>query len=144
MLRRFVESCKVVQYIVPASRADADDVTGAAIDTSGFDRITFLLLTGTLGAGITVDFSVEESDASGSGFAAITGAAITQIAAGVDDSYCLVDVKLGGTSNRKRYVRGVLTIGGATNAALTAVAYILSEPHVEPVTQTATEVKVVG
>lgn len=56
----------VTPAINPASMASP--ATGASINTKGYESVTFVILTGAIGAG-TIDFKVEHADDNGSGAA---------------------------------------------------------------------------
>jgi hypothetical protein len=139
MKNNYVELVETVNHIVPASRA-AGTVNGTGIDTNapaaGYDYATFILLLGTVDAGITgVDLKVQESD-DNSTWADITGAAVVSLDGSDDNKRARIGVRLGGRANRKRYVRGVLVVAGTGNA-LCAVAVSLSESHTIPVAEAA-------
>lgn len=131
---RHLETVKKINHIPPASQG-AGTVNGAAIDTAGFDAISFEVLTGVIDAAITVDFKVQESDDGSTGWADIAGAAITQLTGADDNQNPTIDLRLGGRAagTRKRYLRGVLTVAG-TGTALCAVGADLAAPHDAPVT----------
>jgi hypothetical protein len=113
--------------ISPAVKSAAGD--GITIDTKNFSSVAFVITTGAIASAGDFGVSVQESDASGSGFAAAdaefvdTNAPATLAA---DSTY-----KVGYRGN-KRYVRLQLTKAGGTSIALGAVA-VLGHPHVAPV-----------
>jgi hypothetical protein len=128
------ENAKYIRAIVPDQHG-VGTVNGTGIDCKGFREAAFFLDAGDVGTSATVDFKVQESDVVGSGYADVTGAAITQIT--TDNKWAVVRLNL---ENRKRFLRGVLTVGVAASEA--AVACVLSNPIEKPVTQpTDTEVK---
>jgi hypothetical protein len=94
--------------ILPAAHTTAQ--TGIAVDTmpaAGADRtkmVTFIATVGAVTDG-TIDFTVEESDASGSGYAAIAssrvfGTLAAALTSANDDKVVAISVK-----PNKRYVR---------------------------------------
>lgn len=96
---------------------------GIAIDTGSFGNnfrdIVFTALSGTLTDGTYV-FTVEESDSSGSGYAAVDAGRVQ----GSLPSYAASDdnvVKYFGVRPTKRYVRVVVTATGATSGGVLAV-----------------------
>lgn len=99
---------------------------GIAIDTGAFANnfrdIVFTALSGALTDG-TYTFTVEESDASGSGYAAVDSARVQgtlPVYASTDDNV----VKFFGVRPTKRYVRCVITAAGATTGGVLAVLAI--------------------
>ena len=74
-LHQFV---KPVVGILSANRT-AGTVNGPAIDRLGFEDALVVVNSGTNGTNGTVDIKVQESNASDTGFADITGAAFAQI-----------------------------------------------------------------
>lgn len=116
-MRDLAHNIAAVSAIAPAVQAAA--LNSAAIDTKDFNSLAFVVNTGAIaGAG---DFGVklQESDASGSGFADVpagqftTNAPATLVA---DSAYKL------GYIGWKRYVRLAVTKAGGTSIALGAVA----------------------
>lgn len=110
------------------------DVTGTAIDTAGFQGVMFVAEIATANAANIL--KVEQSDASGSGFTALTGA--TAVAA-ADGDLAVVDVK----SPTKRYVRAVIDRSGAATATGPIVAHAYGPadaPVAHPSTTIATAV----
>lgn len=136
---RLVEKAKFVNHIVPASRS-AGTVDGSAIDTNGFDAVTFQIVCGDIGAGGTVDAKIQESADGSTNWADITGAAITQLGATDDNKLPTIDVAVGGRANRKRYLRAEVVTAIATVAF--GVVAALYEPEAVPQTQTVAAVVV--
>lgn len=87
-------------------------VTGSAVDLAAYaatGNINFkvVLDVGTVtGTNPTLDVKIQESDASGSGFTDITGAAFTQVTATGTGAVELH------TRTSKRYIKAIGTIGG--------------------------------
>lgn len=106
---------------------------GAAVvtycDCAGWNHATLLLMLGTID--IEVDAKLQESDASGSGYADITGAAITQVADTGDDTIYAIEVDL--TGPRKRYLKPVITVGDGTNGAYLGAVIVLTRGDKSPV-----------
>ena len=112
----------------PANQV-AGTVNGAAIDRAALGMPQSATLVGACGAASgtptaqSVDFKLQHSDASGSGYADLSGAAVTQMTA--DDQLEYVDVDL---SSAKRYIRVVEVVaftGGSTPAIPTSSQVIL-------------------
>lgn len=127
MKRDLYNNIGVRPAIVPAVQSAAAD--GITIDTNGFNRIAFAVSTGAIAGSGDFGLAIQESDQSGSGFAApdpgfVDSNAPATLAA--SSSY-----KLGYRGN-KRYVRLSLTKAGGTSIALGAVA-VLGDPAVTPV-----------
>lgn len=124
--------CKAVVGIVADNHA-AGTVNGAAIDRKGFEEALIVVNSGTNGTGGTADIKVQESDAAGSGFADVTGAAFTQITESNDNNVYVGRLNLIG---RKRYIRVVATV--ATAACDLGVDVILAAAMELPVSQVNT------
>ena len=120
---------KAVVGIVADNHA-AGTVNGPAIDRKGFEEALVVVNSGTNGTGGTVDIKIQESDASGSGFADITDAAFAQITEANDNTVYVGRLNLVG---RKRYLRVVATVG--TAACYLGVDVILGAAKELPVSQ---------
>lgn len=115
---------KAVTSIRPATRAAS--VNGSSIDTQGYRSAMVVFSMGALADTATLTFIVEESDASGSGFAAISGATktVTVSGGGAEDN---TDSKFGimlEARARKRYIRAVGTYGGSGNVDFGAIVLL--------------------
>lgn len=119
---------------------------GAAVDRLGYENVMVALHIGahdrTTGDE-TLDVKIQESADGSTGWADITGAAFTQIAAQtiaatVGNVYTM-SIRPDG---RKRYYRAVSTSAGTTPIDVFSVVFYLFNPHVAPVTQTATPIVV--
>jgi len=115
---------------------DPDANSAAAYDTDEIDmalwhRIQAIVLVGTMASSSTVDFKLQDSDASGGTFSDITGKAITQLTqAGTDsDKQAIVNCRFDELNTDARYVKGVLTV--ATAASDSGVV-ILGMPRYAP------------
>jgi hypothetical protein len=116
--------CNVKRVLSPVSVADNTAQVGQVIDHQGTSDSIYVIATGTLGdAGAEFTTLLEESDASGSGFAAVADADLlgTEVLASFiqsDDDKCF---KLG-YKGIKRYTR--LTITPANNATASLLAAV--------------------
>jgi hypothetical protein len=124
--------------IVPAANSNlgTTPLVGTVIDRKGYESLTYLLITGTLSdADATYTVLLEESDASGSGFAAVADADLLGTEAGAGFTYANDGVtrKLG-YIGKKRYTRLTVTPAAADsgNSPIAALA-LLSRPHLAPV-----------
>ena len=134
-------SVKVVSITRPAAIIDNAAVTTAFVDTLGFDHALIFVDLGATDIALTV-LKVQESDASGSGYADVTGlvfgtstdiagAATTLPSATDDNKFYLFDINLQG---RKRYLDLNVTVGdGTVGGFLTAYA-VLSRAEQSPTT----------
>lgn len=125
-----VNNQMVVKNAISPAAARAASTNGTAIDCArtgtGSQRVksvTFLFTTGTLTDG-TYTLSIEESDSSGSGYAAIPAARVKNdvgtIAATADDTaYGLSCMPA------KRYVRLVVTAAGTTTGGIYSATALL-------------------
>lgn len=124
----------VKRVISPVSVADNTAQVGEVVDRKGFDGLTYLIATGSLGdAGAEFTVLLEESDASGSGYAAVADADLigTEALASFiqsDDNKCY---KLG-YKGIKRYTRMTITPTNNATASLIAAVAVLSAPSLAP------------
>ncbi|NBW11017.1 MAG: hypothetical protein EBR82_23600 [Caulobacteraceae bacterium] len=135
-----LQNCKYVSVTPPAAIIDNASATTAAIDCLGYDYATIIVYLGAMDIAMTV-LKVQESDASGSGFADVAGlifgtsadiaGATSALPTATDDNgFFIFEVDL---RNRKRYLDLVATCGdGAAGTYLTALA-ILSRAKDQPV-----------
>jgi len=100
-MERNIEGVKKA-LIYPPALYDNYSTESAAVDGNDFDEAEFTLYVGD--TDIDVDFKVQESDASGSGFADITDAAITELGDSDDNKFVVINVNLV-PGSRKRYLR---------------------------------------
>lgn len=98
----------VVQSVVPTGNRTAS-VNGAAVDLANYDAATVVFQADTITDG-THTPTVEESDASGSGFAAVAAADLI----GTLSAITAASVQRVGYRGSKRYVRAVVTAAGTT------------------------------
>ncbi|MBU2483900.1 MAG: hypothetical protein KKG78_02355 [Alphaproteobacteria bacterium] len=112
-----------------APAVQSASVDGVAIDTLGFNSAAFTVNTGAIVSAGDFSVKLQESDASGSGFA--------DVAAGFVDTNAPATLeaasayKLGYRGN-KRYARLVLTKAGGTSIAAGA-SVVLGDPTEAPV-----------
>ena len=133
---RLIEMLKIAVLYLPLLR-DAFSTESAGVDTNDFDGALAILQVGV--TDVTVDFKLQESDASSSGYVDITGAAITQIADDGDNVFVVIDVNLT-PGTRKRYIRALLVAADGTNGANTSALLLLYKAGARPTTSGATEV----
>ena len=112
---------------------------GAVIDHQGFDSALYHISYGSIAdTDATFTTLLEESDASGSGFAAVADADLlgTEVGATPLFSDDNTGFKLGYRGN-KRYTRLTLTPAANTGAILTSAVVILGNPNIGPQTTQA-------
>lgn len=111
-----VDNTAVVDVIDPDANA-AGTITGAAVDMSKYERVTFYVMAGTLGSSATLDFKVQAATTSGGSYADVTGAAITQLTdAGTDsDKQAILEVKADHIGEGNRFIKGLLITAVATS-----------------------------
>ena len=126
------ENLALVGRVNPATVAIGTADTDV-IDLSRFNRVFFSLLTGTLPAGATVDFKLQQSDLPGGTFTDITGKAITQLTqvGGHSNSQVIVEMRNEDLLDDRRYIRGRVTVGVA--ASPLAVIALAGEPRFAPI-----------
>lgn len=144
-MRDLINNILVKRVLSPVSVADTTAQVGQVIDIQGYDSATFIILTGSIAdADATFTVLLEESDASGSGFAAVADghmlsqtsgtAAETAAAFQFDDDN---EVRKLAYVGSKRYLRLTITPVGNASAALIAATAILGNPGLAPVSQSA-------
>lgn len=133
-MKDLMNKINVKRVISPVSVADNTAQVGQVIDRQGFDSVTYLIATGSLAdADATFTVLLEESDSSGSGYAAVDDTDLigTEALAGFlfsDDDKCF---KLGYKGN-KRYTRMTITPANNASAALIAAVAVLGHAAVGP------------
>lgn len=133
-MRDLMNNIDVKRVISPVSVADNTAQVGTVVDGQGFGSVTYLIATGSLAdADVTFTVLLEESDASGSGFAAVADADLigTEALAGFqfdDDNECR---KLG-YRGIKRYTRLTITPANNASAALMCAVAVLGHPANAP------------
>jgi len=115
---------KPVAGINPTDSAAAT-INGSAIDRQGFQSCVLMVMAGAASGGPTaqtVDAKLQESDNGTSGWADVSGAAVTTVSA--DNSSAEVDVDL---ATVKRYVRVVVTVGftGGTSPTIPVASTVV-------------------
>jgi hypothetical protein len=139
---RTTEDTKYVLVTPPAAIVDNASFTTAAVDTKGFAHCQFLVMIGATDIALTA-LKIQESDASGSGYADVTGliygtstdpsgATVALPSATDDNKVYAFDVHCG--RGRKRYLDAVVTIGDGTVGGFVTVLAILSKAAKRPST----------
>lgn len=126
-MRDLAQNIGAVPALVPA--VQSANANGLAVDTKGFNRVAFVVTTGAIASAGDFSAKLQESDASGSGYADVAAGQFTTNAPATlaaDSAYRL------GYLGDKRYVRVVLTKAGGTSIAAGVVA-ILGDPQHAPV-----------
>lgn len=126
-MRDLYSNIGVVLALAPAVQAAAAD--GVAVDTKGFNRLAFVVNTGAIVGSGDFGLKLQESDASGSGFADVSAAQVDSNAPATLTASGSFKLGYRGT---KRYVRLSLTKVGGTSIALGASA-VLGDPADAPV-----------
>ncbi len=123
------ESTAVIGIINPADRVGTT-TNGSGIDLAKFHKAMFILQVGNTDA--IVDFKLQQSASSSSGFTDISGKAITAFAVTDDNKQAVIDLEGSELALGKRYVRAVLTAGAGT-ACVVAVIALGFSPRFSPV-----------
>jgi hypothetical protein len=127
-MRDLANNLNVVASILPV--AHASTVTGSAVDMQGFASGMFLIPTGAINSSGAFTVTFEESDASGSGYAAIPASHL--IGTALPTSLAADTVYEQGFRSFKRYVRAVGTKTGGTSVVFAALV-VRGMPHNAPV-----------
>lgn len=115
-MRDIASNLGVVTALVPAVQAAT--ATSAAIDLLGFGSAAIVVHTGAIASAGNFTATVEESDASGSGFAAVAAGDLVGAFSGVAVADAVEKVSYIG---HKRYIRLVLTKNSGTSIAAAAL-----------------------
>lgn len=125
-----LQNAKFVLSLAPIS-VNGTAATTTEIDTLGYDYLTLVVQTGSLGA--TMDeLSITESDTAGSGHAAVTGGTWTDPVGTTDNNKiyaAFIDLR-----KRKRYIKLVADPGAS--ASLVSSVGILTRAEVSPTSAT--------
>ncbi len=121
MLSQIVTQTREYNGIYPQSIASTT-VNGPEIDTLGYDTITVYPQTGT--AGGTVNFKLQETATSGSGFADVTDGAFTEFSASDGDKIASGSFAI---ATHLRYIRMVCVTAAGTT--LCAAVVLLSNAN---------------
>jgi len=124
-----------IETEVTARLLNNGQVNGVGVDMQGWDGCLFVLNLGTIDAAIDMA-AFRDDNASFTSATAITGAAITQIAATGDGSIVGIDVY----RPSERYVRARVTVAsGTTGAQLSVTSIRYRATGRLPITQTLDE-----
>jgi hypothetical protein len=129
MSRDIDKDVKVVSTIAPAAALTAT-TTGAAVDTVGYRSKMAIVHAGVATDG-TITPSLEESDASGSGFAAVAAANLSGAFVAITSAADEV-VQEVGYLGTKRYLRVVLTEDVASTGQFITASIVLADPITRP------------
>jgi len=117
-MHRFSEEWAIVATIDPTGDATGTSTTDT-IDMKEVHEVVFIIMTETVAATGTVDFTVNSGDATATITTSVT--AITQLTASDDDKQVVVGVRADSLTSGHRYVAGVLEQGTA-NSEVAVVA----------------------
>lgn len=133
------QNVKFVSVTPPAAIVDDASYTTAAIDTLGYDYCTIVVQLGATDIAM-VALKVQESDASGSGFADVSGlnfdgdadidSGVAALPAADDDNkFFVLEVDC---RKRKRYLDLVATAGDGAAGTFMAAHAVLSRAEITP------------
>jgi len=130
------------QALVQGTHNGDEGGTNGWIDTQGYSRAEAEFLFGAVADTLTqVDMQVFENDANTGNGTQIDGAVQESSGAAVDKQSYIIDVRMGGRANRKRYIRPRLIIG-PNGTAYGAIVIRLYDAYNVPVSQTVAPVLV--
>lgn len=118
-----------VSKLLTATATSTGTVTSAEVDNKGFDSLSFFLHYGATAPAPT-SYSVEESDTSGSGFAAAPATSV------IDDAgtHAVSTTRRVAYVGNKRYARIVVVQSASTILTITALlGYASQKPTANPV-----------
>lgn len=117
------EKAAVVAAVSPLNGNNTTTLSDA-VDMSKFGEALFVLLTGVIDQ--TVDFKLQESDASGGSYTDISGKSITQLANTADGKQAVINLKADELSAGKRFVKAAVTVGNGTSSLVAVVGLGMS------------------
>lgn len=120
---------RVVQTVAPAAALTAT-TTGTAVDTVGFRSATAVIAAGVATDGTFVA-TLEESDASGSGYTTVAAGDLSGSFASVTSATDEVTQEVGYLGT-KRYLRVVLTETVSSTGASIVAVIVLGKPITKP------------
>jgi hypothetical protein len=131
MSSRIYERSAVLATIDPASVA-VGTAAPDEVDMSNFRRALFVVMTGAMGAGGSVNFKLQAATAAGGAFADVPGKAIAALlqTAGKSNTQSLVEIRADELAEGQRFVRGLTTVAGA--ACQLAVLALGGDPRSAP------------
>ena len=124
------ENGSIIGIINPAERVNTT-TNSTAIDLGKFHQAMFILQVGNTDT--TIDFKLQESASTSSGFTDISGKAVTTFTATDDNKQAIINLDSSEMGSSKRYVRGVITTGSGTACVVGMVALGFS-PRFRPAT----------
>lgn len=104
---------------------------GTTVDLQGYQSATVLFNAQAWTDG-THTFSIEHSDASGSGFAAVAAADLDGTAPVITAAGAQLATYRVGYLGNKRYIRAVQTVAGASTGAIIGALVIRGQPRKAP------------
>lgn len=131
-MRSVSDAIKPVVSLSPATRTA--DANGTGVDCKGFRSAMVLVEAGTIDTTDTDEtytINIEESS-DNSTYAAVSGLTTTITAS---DTQKLIRVE-GLDTDRSRYLRAVLDVGGTTPSIAGSVHFLLGNSEIEPVGNT--------
>lgn len=116
----------VVQSVVPTGNRNAT-VNGTGVDLANYDSATAVITADTITDG-THTPTLEESDSSGSGYTTVAAADMI----GSLVAITAASVQRVGYRGKKRYIRVVVTVAGATTGGKYAAVVVRGTPRKLP------------
>lgn len=141
-MERLSQAVKTALTLEIEPTRGANTYNGTAVDTRGYDAVALQVFTGDLSTSATLDVKIQESEDGSTNWADISGAAIVQMtqAGGDSNKIALVDVRMGGRANRRRYVRAVAVVAVAN--AVFGAHFLLYAAEKRPTVNTPASVAV--
>ena len=109
LIQQALDKLQVANLHPTAAQTATGTATG--VDLQSYDGDLVLILDSTAGSGNTptLDVTIEHSDALGSGYTALTGAAFTRVTTSASNQKLVIS-----KDEAKRYVRVAYTISGSS------------------------------
>ena len=134
-MQNFLTANEISIAIASGSRAaGTSDINGASVDMHGFLNVTAIVEFGTIAATAVTSVKMQQSSATASGWADISGSSVT-VADDDDNQIVMIEV----FRPTERYVRVVVDRGTA-NATIASAIYVQSNARALPRTNSGSHV----
>ena len=120
-MHKLSENYKAIELFPITDIASATTTNGTGVDCLGLrDDLVAVVQLGAMTGTHTCDVTIQESDASGSGYAAISGAVFTQTDANSDNTIACIGFK-----RTKRYVRASIVTAGTVTSNIIGISGLI-------------------
>jgi hypothetical protein len=135
MMRRFIEGESVIATLDPQTLVTTETAYTDTVDVSDYERVAFVLLTGTLNATSAVSIALQVNDATATDSTtwATTGVTAYTVTGVTDSEQAVVEIEATDMPSGKRYARALITAAADATGGPIAVVGIGDTPRYQPV-----------